>query len=65
MMGVLRLLLVRDKLPKPIDKSWIQNMMDHEEDLIKDNVMINHINSMCKVLLDDMELRSRFNGKYS
>ena len=62
MIGILRLLLIQDELPKPFDKPWIQNMMDHKEDLIKDNVMTNHINSICKVLLDDMELRSRFNG---
>jgi len=61
MIGVLRLLLAQDKLPKPFDKNWIAHMMDHREDLFDDKVMTNHINSMSKVLLEDMELRSRFN----
>ena len=38
---------------------------DHREDLFNDKVMTNHVNSMSKVLLDDMELRGRFNGRFS
>ena len=38
---------------------------DHREDLFNDKVMTNHVNSMSKLLLDDMELRGRFNGKFS
>ena len=64
-MGPLRVLLAQEHLPKPYDKKWISNMMDHKEDLINDKVMSKHLKSMCKVLLDDMELRSRFNGKFS
>ena len=65
MIGVLRLLLAQEKLPKPFDKKWIANMMDHKEDLMNDSVMKSHINSTSKVLLDDMELRDRFDGKLS
>ena len=33
MIGVLRLLLAQDKLPKPFDKNWIAHMMDHRSGL--------------------------------
>ena len=47
-----------------IQRKWETYNPDHREDLFNDKVMTNHVNSMSKVLLEDMELRSRFNGKY-
>lgn len=38
-------------------------MMDHESDLLKDNVMSNHIRSMSKVLLEEMSLQGRYDFK--
>lgn len=60
MIGVLRLLLLQEHVKKPFDKMWISQMMDHEADLLKDNVMSNHIGSMSKVLLEEMGLQSRY-----
>ena len=42
MIGVLRLLLVQDTLPKPFDKSWIDKLMDHKEDLLKVGTLLTY-----------------------
>ena len=62
MIGVLRLLLLQQK-PQPatpFDKSWISELMDHKDDLLKDEIMSKHIASISKVLLEEMGLSSTF-----
>ena len=60
MIGVLRLLL-KDLQP-PIDGLWINELMDHRDDLMKDSIMANHITSVQKIILEELELENRFSA---
>ena len=60
MIGVLRLLL--KDLEPPIDGLWINELMDHRDDLMKDSIMANHITSVQKIILEELELQHRFSA---
>ena len=60
MIGVLRLLL--KDLEPPIDGLWINELMDHRDDLMKDSIMASHITSVQKIILEELELENRFSA---
>ena len=41
----------------PFDQNWIDKLMDHKIDLLQDPIMKNHIQSLVKVIQDEMELK--------
>ena len=59
MSGVLRLLLQDLQRSAPFDKLWISELMDHKEDLLKDSIMSSHIQSVQKIISDELGLSKR------
>ena len=60
MIGVLRLLL--KDLEPPFDGLWIDELMDHRDDLMKDSIMATHIASVQKIILEELQLHNRFSA---
>ena len=50
-------MLAQKNLQPPFDQSWVDKLMDHKNDLLKDQVMKNHIDNLVSVLQNDMELK--------